>query len=321
MQHTVTLTFNPTVDASSEADAIHPTHKIRTREEKFHPGGGGINVARVISRLGGHVTAVYARGGVMGTVLDHLLEKRGINKKAVAIGGNTRINNVIHENSTGLEYRFVAEGPILSDAEWQACVKACEELEWNWLVVSGSLPRGVPVEVYDHLIALAHKRKASVVVDTSGAALRHVMARGGATLIKPSQGEFEAATQRSYTSFAEIADMAQTLVNKGVSKIITVTLGHHGAILATKEQKLYLPAPPVKVLSASGAGDSFIGGMVHTLANGGNIDDAFKLGVACGSAAVMEKGTDLCLLQHVKQLYQTLSPTEAGMATLPIKQE
>ncbi|RCL01891.1 MAG: 6-phosphofructokinase 2 [Candidatus Tokpelaia sp. JSC188] len=317
MQHTVTLTFNPTVDAASEADVVHPTHKIRTMEESFHPGGGGINVARVIKRLGSNVTAVYARGGIIGTVLDHLLEKHEIDRRVITISGNTRINNVIHENSTGLEYRFIAKGPIFSDDEWQSCVKICEDLEWNWLVVSGSLPSGVPVKVYDYLIKLAHERKASVVIDTSGTALRHVMAHGGATLIKPSQGEFEASTQRSYTSFIEIADMAQALVKRGVSKIVAVTLGHHGAILATKKQKLYLPAQPVKVFSASGAGDSFIGGMVHALANNNSVGDAFKLGMACGSAAVMEKGTDLCLPHHIKQLYQNLSLTEANMDALP----
>lgn len=317
MESVLTLTFNPAVDAASGTDIVRPTHKIRTREESFYPGGGGINVTRMIARLGGQVSALYARGGIMGSVLDHLLEECALLTKTVRITGNTRINNIIHENSTGLEYRFVAEGPILEACEWQACVKACEACQWDWLIVSGSLPHGVPVEVYDQLAELARRRKAEIVLDTSGDGLKHIMTRKGATLIKPSQREFEACTQRCYTSIAQIAEAAQKLVYEGVSKIITVTLGHKGAVLATADRTLHLAAPLVRTVSASGAGDSFIGGMVHVLAQGGHVEDAFKLGIACGSAAVMEKGAHPPRMENIRQLYMDLAPGSPGTAVLP----
>lgn len=319
MEKVLTLTFNPTIDAASEADNVRPTRKIRTRDESFHPGGGGINVARVIHRLGGDVTALYARGGVMGAVLDQLLAKRGIANKIIEIEGNTRINNVIHEASSGMEYRFVAQGPILTEKDWKACVAACAEMDWNWLVVSGSLPRGVPITVYDALIDLAHSRKAEIVIDTSGEALKHVINRGGLSLVKPSQGEFEACTGRRFNSMSEIAETAQMLVRQGASRTITVTLGHQGAILATAEKILYLPSPPVRVVSASGAGDSFIAGMVHALAQNHDTEDAFRLGVACGSAAVMEKGTGLCQLENIKTLFENLGPNQSAMSALPLE--
>jgi len=317
----LTITFNPTVDAASETERVQSTRKIRTFDESFHPGGGGINVARVIHRLGGSVTALYARGGVMGEVLDHLLVRRGVPHQTIEISGNTRINNVIHETSTGLEYRFIAEGPIFNDQDWQNVVAACANASWSWLVVSGSLPRGIPVTIYDQLIDVARRRGGKIAIDTSGAALEYVMERGGMTLLKPSQGEFESYAGQRFSSLAQLAQTAQSLVHKGVAEIIAVTLGHQGAVLASADKTIYLASPPVKVLSASGAGDSFIAGMIYGLSQGQNLEEAFRLGVACGSAAVMEKGTGLCQNANIKRLLQSLSPSQSAILAMPLEEE
>lgn len=319
MEKVLTVTFNPTVDAASEAEIVRPTHKIRTFDESFHPGGGGINVARVIHRLGGDVKALYASGGVMGNVLNHLLDDRGIQCIKVTISGNTRINNVIHERSSGMEYRFVAEGPVMEEQEWKAIVEETNKLDWNWLVVSGSLPRNVPIDVYDMLIAIAHKRNARIVVDTSGEALSHVLQKGGLTLVKPSQGEFEACTGKTYNLTDDIAKAAQDFCKKGASEIITVTLGHQGAVLATKDNTLYLPSPHVRVISASGAGDSFVAGMVQGLAMGWEAQDAFRLATACGTAAVAEKGTGLGQLPNIKRLYKYLARKDKNVTPAVLK--
>jgi len=320
-QKLLTVTLNPTVDAASESETVRPTRKIRTFDESFHPGGGGINVARVIHRLGGDVTALYARGGVMGAVLDQLLHDQGVVCHIVEIDGNTRINNVIHETSTGMEYRFIAEGPVLCDADWHKIIAAVEKQEWHWLIVSGSLPRGVPVEIYDELITLKNKRAGNIVIDTSGIGLDHVLEKGGMTLVKPSQGEFEAWHGKLFASVADLALAARDLVAQGISEIVVVTLGHQGAVMASADTSLYLPAPPVRVVSASGAGDSFVAGMVHALARGQGQEDAFRLGVACGSAAVMEKGTDLCQLASIKNLFEHLAPSQSTLLALPLDEE
>ncbi|MBI0162724.1 1-phosphofructokinase family hexose kinase [Bartonella sp. M0283] len=318
MEKVLTVTFNPTVDAASEAEVVRPTHKIRTFDESFHPGGGGINVARVVHRLGGDVKALYASGGIMGNVLNHLLEDRGIQCIKIAISGNTRVNNVIHERASGMEYRFIAEGPIMKETEWKAVIDATKKLEWDWIVVSGSLPRNVPIDVYDMLIDIAKKRNARIVIDTSGDALKHVLDKGGVTLVKPSQGEFEACTGKTYNLTDDIAKAAQEYCIKGASEIITVTLGHQGAVLATKDKTLYLPSPHVRVISASGAGDSFVAGMVQGLALGWEAEDAFRLATACGTAAVAEKGNGLCQLPNIKRLYNYLARKgkNIGPATL-----
>src|SRR5262245_33774375 len=120
----VTLTPNPAIDLWCEAPVVRPIHKIRTFNEDLDPGGGGINVARVITELGGDVEAICMAGGVTGALLDELLEERGIKRKLIHIRGRTRMSYTVHEQKSGHEYRFIPNGPALSEAEIEACLDA-----------------------------------------------------------------------------------------------------------------------------------------------------------------------------------------------------
>ena len=116
----VTLTLNPAIDGACEADAVHPTRKICTKNDRYN-AGGGINVARVVSRLDGDVRAVYLAGEATGIVLDELLDAAGIERLRVPIAGHTRTSLNVFERASGQEYRFVPEGPMVSAAEIDAC--------------------------------------------------------------------------------------------------------------------------------------------------------------------------------------------------------
>ncbi|WP_052002969.1 PfkB family carbohydrate kinase [Microvirga sp. BSC39] len=119
MKPIVTLTLNPSIDGSSEAEAVRPIHKVRTSNERFEPGGGGSNVTRVIHELGGSSLAVYLAGGVTGSVLEDLLTRNGIGGRRIPIRDHTRVSHTVFERTTGLEYRFVPEGPEVAPSEWQ----------------------------------------------------------------------------------------------------------------------------------------------------------------------------------------------------------
>nr|MCU0892564.1 PfkB family carbohydrate kinase [Sandarakinorhabdus sp.] len=112
-----TLTLNPAIDGAAGVDAVQHTVKLRTHGQRFDPGGGGINVARVIARLGGDVQAVYLAGGVTGPMLDGLVARAGVPHRRLPIAGDTRISLVVREDTSGHEYRFVPEGPDVSTAE------------------------------------------------------------------------------------------------------------------------------------------------------------------------------------------------------------
>ena len=303
MKPIVTLTLNPTIDGASEAEVVRPTHKIRTTTEAYDPGGGGINVTRVIKELGGESIAVYLAGGSTGGVLDDLLGSRAIARRRIPIAGNTRVSHLVYERSTGLEYRFIPEGPEVSERECQRCLMALEDLDWEWMVASGSLPRGVPDDFYTRLIDMAAARKGKFVLDTSGEPLRLALQHGGVTLVKPSQGEFEKFVGRKLETPKDIGAAAEVEIAAGRAEMFAITLGDQGAVLSTREGTMHLAAPKVEVKSTSGAGDSFVAGMVHALAIGWRPEDAFRLGIAAGTAAVLSTGTQLCRRVDVDRLY------------------
>ncbi len=120
----LTLTLNPTVDVAADAPAVQPVRKIRTTNESFDPGGGGVNVSRVLRELGGETLALVLAGGVTGHLLAELLAEGGVPHRSIPIRGRTRMSHTVHDLAAGQEYRFVPEGPALEAAEWQAALAA-----------------------------------------------------------------------------------------------------------------------------------------------------------------------------------------------------
>ena len=223
------------------------------------------------------------------------------------IAGHTRISLAVFERSTGLEYRFVPEGPAITPAEWLACLGVIDGLDFDWLVISGSRPRGLPDDCFVTLTRRAADRGARVVLDSSGPALAATLAAGGLALVKPSLGEFRALTGRALADVDEVAEAARALVDFGRAEIVAVTMGHEGALLASREATLVRRPPPVPVQSATGAGDSFVGAMTLALAEARPVVQAFLLGMAAGSATVMSPGNDLCRRADVERLHAVLS--------------
>lgn len=301
----VTLTLNPAVDLASIADAVVPTRKIRTRDERLDPGGGGINVSRVVHALGGDTLALILVGGVTGSLIQDLLQQAGVPHQPLPMAGLTRISLNIHEQSTGKEYRFVPEGPEVSDAEWHAVLTVLETMKADWLVASGSLPRGVPVDIYARVGDLAARRGLAFVLDSSGPPLKAALGHGIA-LLKPSLRELEELVGRSAMTQAEQEREAMALVHAGAAARIAVTLGPDGAFLATAGGITRMPAVEGPVQSAVGAGDAFLGAMVLALARGATDRDALAWGIAAGAAAVASRGTARIARERVEEHWRHL---------------
>lgn len=311
MRRIATLTLNPAIDGACEAERVFPTHKIRTNNERYDPGGGGINVARVVARLGGEAEAYYLAGGVTGAVLDSLIDKAGIARTRIDIHDHTRVSLAVHERASGQEFRFVPEGPLVGDAEWQAALDRLTVAECDYLVVSGSLPRGVPDDFYARARAAMAPRGVKLVVDTSGAALARTLVDGGIFLMKPSQGELEQLIGRKLADVAAIAEAASAFVAGGQVEHVAVTMGHRGAVLVNAGGAFLLPAVPVAARSAVGAGDSFVGAMTLGFARGWSAAEAFRYGLAAGTAAVLTPGTDLCCREDVERILASVPEPEA----------
>nr|WP_314074476.1 1-phosphofructokinase family hexose kinase [uncultured Roseococcus sp.] len=302
MKRIVTLTVNPTIDIAANAEEIRPIRKTRTHGERLHPGGGGINVARVVQELGGDAMAFYLSGGAIGPVLESLVEAKGIQHRRLPVGGETRISFTVHEEISGREYRFVPEGPEVTEAEWRAAIAAIEACDADYVVASGSLARTMPVDFYAQVGAAAQRKGARFVLDTSGPALEAAIRAGGVFLAKPSLGEFEALTRRRLGNPEDLAEAAAEFVKSGRVEHLAVTLGRDGALLASDGEVLRHAALPVTAVSAVGAGDSFIAAMTWAFSEGESARDAFVWGMAAGAAAVLTLGTELSRRADVERL-------------------
>jgi 6-phosphofructokinase 2 len=186
MTDIVTITPNPAVDLSTSVEKIVPVFKLRGTLQRRDPGGGGINVARVIKRLGGCVSAIYPIGGATGDLLRMLLQREGIASQTFPIAGETREDFFVSETSTGQQYRFILPGPSLTEDEWQECLTLLSRIEPfpRFVIASGSLPGGIPEDFYARVGRIAKQHGARMFLDSSGPALAAAVAEG-VDLIKP----------------------------------------------------------------------------------------------------------------------------------------
>lgn len=304
MTDILTVTMNPALDVSTSTDKVVDTHKLRCSAAQHHPGGGGINVARVVQRLGGDCAALYPAGGATGRRLRQMLDQEQVNSLCVDIADETRESFSVFEVSSGHEYRFVLPGPALTPPEWQACLDRFDALDVppRYLVASGSLPPGVPTDFYARLARLARARGSQVVLDTSGPALAAALAEG-VYLLKPSLQELRDFTGQPLGSEAEWRAAAQQIIKNGQAQVVALSLGEDGALLVTAERTWRALSVPVKVASAIGAGDSFVGGLIWALNRQADLEQAFRYGMAAASAALLAAGTALCQPADVQRLY------------------
>jgi len=314
MKPIITLTLNASVDKSASVPHVVPDRKLRCSAVRSEPGGGGINVARAAARLGAPVIAVYARGGPTGDRLEALLRAEGVATRPVSISGECRESLMVQETATGQQYRFSFPGPTLAEAEWSASLAMVDELarDSDYIVASGSLPPGVPEDFYIRLHRAAIRRGARVLLDTSGSALAAASDRP-VFLIKPNLREFESLVGRALGDDREIEAAARRLIAAGLAEHLVVSMGAAGVAYATSGSFARIPAPTVRIESRVGAGDSTVAGIAVGLARGFAVEEAVRLGVAAGAAAVMTPGSELCRRQDVEALYRGMA--ERGRAS------
>lgn len=303
----LTLTVNPCIDVSASVARVVPEDKLRCDQPRYDPGGGGINVARVVNTLGGNALAVWTSGGLTGDFLSSLLNAHGVNHMPVPVAGVTRQNVIIFEAATKLQYRFGMPGTALSREEQLVCGQAIgghAAENCSVIVLSGTLPPATPINFYRRIIDRL-PRGPRVIVDTSGAALRESLG-ANVFLIKPNRRELSLLAGCAIDDETALVEAACGLVREGAAEHVAVSLGAEGVILASATETRTVRAPDVPILSKVGAGDSMVGGMALAIARGNDIFSAVTYGVATGTATVMTPGTELCRKADVETLWKRI---------------
>lgn len=280
-----------------------PANKLRCDAGQRDPGGGGINVARVITRLGTPTVAIYPAGGFVGRLLMRLVDEEGIASLAVPVAEETREDFTVFDRSSGEQYRFVLPGPRLARAEWEACLQALADLEVkpDYVCASGSLPPGVPDDAFVRVATIVEGWGGKLLLDTSGAALERAL-EGRVHLVKPNLRELRELTGLALEGRDALIGACRGLIDRGACEVVALTLGAEGALLVTGQRAWRAAALPIHPVSTVGAGDSFLGAMIWSLSAGKGLEESFRYAVAGGSAALLTPGTGLCRAEDVHRL-------------------
>jgi 6-phosphofructokinase 2 len=303
MTRILTLTPNPSIDTSTSVERIVPVDKLRCAPARRHAGGGGINVARVIHRLGSDVTAVYPRGGDTGELLAQLVAREGIASETSQTRADTREDFSVYETTSAKQFRFVLPGPAVGEAEWRACLNVFRHRSHapDFVVASGSLPPGAPPDFYARACRIAKSWHAKFMLDTTGPALKAALAEG-VHLVKLNLHELSDLLGQPLEREADWLRAGVALVESGQAEIVALSLGHRGALLVERDRALRAQPVPITPMSAVGAGDSFLGALVWSLAQGNDLESAFRMAVAAGASALLRPGTDLARPEDTHRL-------------------
>jgi 6-phosphofructokinase 2 len=307
MKRIVTITLNPAIDKSSSVAHVVAEHKLYCTTPRFEPGGGGVNVSRAIKKLGGNSQLFYPLGGLTGKRLQELLDDEGLDHRSFPIKGMIRESLVILEESTGQQYRFGMPGPKLQKKEWEQFLVELSMTNPppDYVVVSGSLPPGVPPDFFARVAQIGKEKGTKTIVDVSGEALKEAL-KAGVYLIKPNFREFRQLVGAENMEESQIKAEAQKIVEKGWCEVLVISLGAAGVLAVSKDFAEHIRPPTVPIISKVGAGDSMVAGITLSLARGKPLKEAILFGVAAGTAAVMTPGSELCRREDAERLFESM---------------
>lgn len=304
MPRIITLTPNPTYDFAVDADFVAPNRKLRCRNPQSHPGGGGVNVARAAARLKADVLAIITAGGLYGDAVKGLLGEEMIPMRIITVRSETRIAFHVRDLSNGQEYRFNLPGAAMTESEVAAMIAAVEEeaRPGDYVVGSGSLPGGEPVDFWARAARAAKAKNARFVLDSIHGAPEALAE--GIFMLRHNRYEYPIISGRELPWPDGVIAFAQQLVAEGKAERVTITHGADGSIMASRNGVARTNSLPVKAHSAVGAGDSFVAALLVAMMRGWPDEDALRYAMAAAGATRLTPGTSLFRPEDVERLYE-----------------
>lgn len=290
----LTITLNPSIDISVAVGALIPEDKLRCERYEKEVGGGGINVAKGLSRLGLDGYAMFFSSGKNGQWINERLKEAKLKTIPIMTHGETRENINITDHAKQLEYRLINKGNRINKKEEAHLMEMILKLNPTpeFVIVSGSSPDGIHHRFYKNLAIWCKKVNANLVLDIPADQLKTCL-KYQPFLIKPNLKEFLQLIGKTKLSKSGIIEVAKSMIRKKKATYIAISMGSKGGMLVSAQEAIQLKAPESVPLSTVGAGDSMVAGMTYQFASNANLKDVLRLGLACGTAATMKKGTKL----------------------------
>lgn len=296
----VTLSLNPAIDQTAQVSRFTAGQVNRVEREQSDAGGKGVNVAAFLAHAGLPVTATGLLGNQNDGPFVELFARKGIADRCVRVPGRTRVNVKIVDPQLDqvTDINFPGLSPRVEDlARLDEIIDRLSE-EADWFVLTGSVPDGVPVEIYALLIDRLKQRGRQIVLDASGAPLAAAVGRGP-QILKPNIDELGELVGRQLDSQAEVLAAARTLVEQGIG-LVAVSMGAEGALFVESGTALLALPPRIEVRSTVGAGDAMVAGILLGTLRGLDLAGRARLATAFSLAALGEVGPHLPAMQVVE---------------------
>lgn len=291
-----TVTLNPAVDYYLSMDKFIEGELNSLKDAYTLPGGKGINVSKVLKNFGVESITLGFIGGFTGEYIRKNIEEYGIQQDFVKIKEDTRINIKMKTNEK--ESEISGKAPNISKEEYKIFLEKIKNIKsGDILVLSGSIPKSLPKDVYVEIIRELPSG-VKVIVDTRGDSLKDVL-KEGVFLVKPNNHELEEFFGEKYFTDEEIIEAGKKLMKLG-SENVLISLGKDGSILITKNGVYRGNVPKGKLISSVGAGDSMVAGVLYGINKGEKIEDVYKYGIASGSSTAFSEG--LTTFENMKKL-------------------
>lgn len=297
-----TVTLNAAIDKTYHVPSFHLNQVNRTKSTIAESGGKGNNVAKVLHALKIPVTSTGVVGGYNGMQICRLLDEKGIRHDFTQTLQESRLCLNIVDDVLGSQTEILESGPEISQVDWNRFKDKMQQLagQSEYVVMSGSLSSGLPVDSYNLLTKMIKSQGAKVIVDSSGPAFEQVL-KAKPFMVKPNKEELAAVLKKETVTESEITQTIQRWSNFGIP-IIAVSLGRDGAIVSF-EGNLYKAVPPsMEVINPVGSGDAFVAGMTAGLIKGLEIKEMITLAIASGTANALEPQAGVVSLEKLKGL-------------------
>ncbi|WP_233843170.1 1-phosphofructokinase family hexose kinase [Dyella sp. 2HG41-7] len=297
--------FNTAIDRLIHIDTLTPGDVHRVREEKVYPGGKGVHVAQTIAALGEKVQLIGLVDATHRDFIARRMRERGVAFQGVMVGSELRQCFALKEKS-GRMTEILGQGPQLSEAEGEALLAAFRQSVENseLVILSGSLPRGLPDTTYAELVDYVNSRGKRCLVDASGAALRHAI-DAKPYLVKPNRDEVSDLVGNPVIDMQAAEAAAIALRERGIAMPV-VTMGELGAVAAGDAGVWHAQLSPEHVRNAVGSGDCFLAGTAVALQRHMSLAQALRMAVACGVANAQSEETGFAESSVVESLLPTV---------------
>ncbi|MDK2878790.1 MAG: tagatose 6-phosphate kinase [Thermoanaerobacteraceae bacterium] len=303
----LTVTLNTSIDKAYIVENFKIGDVARVKEAVYTAGGKGLNVTKVVATLGEDVMATGFIGGYAGGFIEHELSKLNIPHEFARIEGETRSCVNIIDEATRAHTELLEPGPLLTPGDVEKFINLYEILlqRAGVITMSGSVPRGVDVNIYKTLIEIARNYGKKVILDTSGEYLKGGI-KAGPTLIKPNKKEAEQLLDMTIESTEDAGIAVKKLQDMGIEMPV-ISLGSKGAVMACGNDFLFAPAPKVNAVNTVSCGDAMIAAFAVAMTRKYSAEEMLKLGVAVSAAKSMTAETGGCRREDVEKMLNKVS--------------